>query len=273
MNLFAIFVLIFVHSPVSNVLCQKRRLESSLFRKTYIYDDTKRTFENAINFCELFGSTIVSVGSKLESEWIRANLRPSNFYWLAVQSMSYSIPTQYLNGSKLTWTDWSFGQPNGTYGCPAIVIDPLFGQWSLKSCVDKFQVVCEKRFSHYSNFYINEMLENLTSVIASNQKAMFALLYENDEKLKKLEHENASQHNSSNHNLRHLNDLTASNLRPKARSLNFDNGLSNMMNKDYCKISPECKFECSKCQLRTTTVSENLSLMCCSLHCICLSRK
>ena len=262
---------------MSNVLCQKRRLESSLFRKTYIYDDTKRTFENAINFCELFGATVISVGSKLESEWIRANLRPSNFYWLAVQSTSYSVPTHYLNGSKLTWTDWSVGQPNGTHGCPAIVIDPLFGEWSLKSCAEKFQVVCEKRFSHYSNFYINEMLENLTTVMAGNQKAMIALLHTKDEKLKELEHEKTTLLTStdlSNDNQRNPYKITSnSNIRPKARSLNFDNGLANMMNQEYCKVYPECKFECSKCQLKRATVNENDDLMCCSLHCICLARK
>lgn len=144
------------------------KFESTRPSKIYLYNHHVMKYEDAINYCDQLNASLVMIRSQLEQNWIYDNLKPDSF-WLGVRVMDKSVPTHFIDGSKITWFNWAINQPNfnANYSWSIAIWDQ---KWFTRRTGAKFgdysQVVCEQKT--ISKEEINEILVNVTNSVKSN---------------------------------------------------------------------------------------------------------
>lgn len=81
--------------------------------KTYFMSKTlSLTHNETIAYCKHFGAMAIEPKSKAENDWIFEELKPmSNHGYLGVKCENHKVPTTFMSGSAMQWTNWAVGQP------------------------------------------------------------------------------------------------------------------------------------------------------------------
>lgn len=153
-----IFTLIVVQIVVAS--CHVRRVSSERYSKLYIYeDDALLTYNDTIALCKEENATVVKIASRDETLWINNHVKPRYWYWLGITPAANSVPDEYLDHSKLNWSDWSPNHPEGNYNCAAIAVGNDCGRWRLTTCQNVIHAMCEANLNdkHAENVSVNEV--------------------------------------------------------------------------------------------------------------------
>jgi len=116
--------------------------------KSYFYETgTVRNYHQAKMFCESQNSTLVQIKSADEQRILDKHVpNVANRYWIGVETSSRTLPTKFLDGTEITWYNWSPSEPRGEFDCRAIYIWQQTRKWIMNSCdVEVTITVCEQQ--------------------------------------------------------------------------------------------------------------------------------
>ena len=139
--------------------CQfHRTISSSEFGKTYFLSNQGIDFYEAKKLCESTGAKLVQPRSQAEVDYLdRIVIYERLDVWIGAEPGVYEIPTKFLGGEKIKWTNWlpsltDNPQHHPIKDCTALTLVRSIGilssrplrKWSHAYCFTRNKVVCEK---------------------------------------------------------------------------------------------------------------------------------
>lgn len=109
--------------------------------KTYFFDATQQRNQlEAIDFCRRINATLAKVESLNESNWIFDHIGPRGFF-LPLQIIHGVLPTTWLDGSAMLWTNWD---PDFACNHACCLVQAGVGRtWTAAHCFQDSYTLCE----------------------------------------------------------------------------------------------------------------------------------
>ena len=107
---------------------------------TYLNCQFSRTWEEARDYCRLFGADLVEVNDEEENYFVYSNAARC---WIGANDIDDEGTWVWSNGASWDWETWVAGEPNnnGDEDCAGIWTD---GDWNDWSCSNEYDFICEK---------------------------------------------------------------------------------------------------------------------------------
>lgn len=113
---------LFVLATLAVAATSQRLFHNPQNGKTYLHDPSapQKNITAARDFCQRNNGILVKVESKQESDWILQNIRPSYLH-VGLQTTTRGQPRAnfWMDGARVTWTNWERGQPWWNRGNPS----------------------------------------------------------------------------------------------------------------------------------------------------------
>ena len=135
--------------------CSVKTLTFEVFNqlhfKTYSYDRTYRSYDEAIDFCESQSRRLIQIKSRSESEWIQKFMPFSPIAIIGTQRLPpEGNTTKWLDGCDITWYNWAskFEPGHGPGYCDFVALYPDMTWFAPVTvggvCMFKALTLCEK---------------------------------------------------------------------------------------------------------------------------------
>jgi len=70
------------------------------------------TWHHAASYCSNQGWKLASIHSKQENDFISSRLCPNTNCWIGLNDITHEHKWEWVDGSKVTYTNWYYGEPN-----------------------------------------------------------------------------------------------------------------------------------------------------------------
>ena len=100
----------------------------------------EKTWNDAQQVCESWNSSLTSIHSGAESDFILGQVRSTNTseFWIGLTDRANEGSFEWVDGSDMTYTNWAEGQPDdfeSNQDCGIFVLTWAFG-WDDDKCFD-----------------------------------------------------------------------------------------------------------------------------------------
>nr|XP_006816218.1 PREDICTED: uncharacterized protein LOC102809517 [Saccoglossus kowalevskii] len=121
----------------------------------YRFESTPtKTWSNAQTQCQAWGGNLATVNDNLEQAFlasILSTLIRNERYWIGLNDLSSVGEYDWVDGEKVTYTNWGDNQPDTRTGdCVAMAVDNVPGLWYGHQCSESKYYICEKWLPGYT---------------------------------------------------------------------------------------------------------------------------
>ncbi|XP_077993991.1 macrophage mannose receptor 1-like [Glandiceps talaboti] len=116
----------------------------------YFLETSMMSWIDARDGCRQLGGDLVSIHDDGENSFVLSMVLagPDGKVWIGLNDLSRQMSFEWTDGSDVTYTRWSDGQPNNSDGnnedCANILTDSNAGYWNDGVCSKDFMSVCKK---------------------------------------------------------------------------------------------------------------------------------